>query len=481
MADDLVFKPIEKRKVTNEFDRLVIDATNWITEAGTNYNERAKAINKLCASLAKFDDVSKTEIAFAHITKNTTIKKNVLQNTLKRVMQDLQLDEKQGNEVLPEITRVENFITKNYDIRFNEIALTYECKHYSEEKYGELNVNNIWRNMQKHHINYHPGKIVNLIKSDFTPKVNPIEDYFKNLPEWDGTDRIDQLCDYITVSEMDKERFRRHMKKMFVRVISSALGIAFNKHALILVHSGQSSGKSTFLRWLCPKALQSYYIEDVNTDKDGLIALSQNVFINLDDFDKLSSAAFNNIKSFMSKDWIKVRIPYDRNPSLVKRCSSFFGSTNEMDFLNDPTGSVRWICFQMIGESPIKWTYKKDFDINEIWSQAYYLFKKGFEYQLTRQELHENEKANLNFIERTTEMDLIQRHYVPSNQEEGLFLTTSDMITRLNALTDNAFKLNSRTLGRALSFLGFLKATEYSSEYRFSVKGYYVKPINEKN
>lgn len=477
MADILVYTPVQKRNRETEFDKFIKESSINLKDAGTDFTKRSLAINQICTKLIKYNDVSRTEIAIEHLSKEHDVKRHIWQNTIKRIKQEQLEDEQRAIEMEPMITRVENFITYNYDIRFNVISLLYECKSKGNKRWEELNVNNIWRNLQKHHIDYSPAKIQSLIKSDFTTVVNPINEYFENLDEWDGTDYIEKLCSYISVSDEDRERFNRHMKKMFVRVIASALGIAFNKHALIFVHEGQSSGKSTFMRWLCPKKLQDYYTEDINTDKDGLIALSQNIFVNLDELAAFTRSDMNTLKSFMSKDMIKVRIPYDRSPTLVKRRSSFFGSTNSLEFLTDPTGSVRWICFRLVGNDPINWSYKNELSIDKIWAQAFYLYTNQFEYQLTKDEIIENEFANVQFFVRTTEIDLIQKYFEPAVKDlkETQFMTASDIVTYLNKVTESSFTIKAVDIGKAMAFLGFQRVSEYQKNIGFSIKGYRVK------
>ena len=62
-------------------------------------------------------------------------------------------------------------------------------------------------------------------------------------------------------------------------------------------------------------------------------------------------------------DEIRVRLPYARREETVQRTANFIGSTNEENFLNDPTGSVRWLVFDV---TAINWEYSKKLDVNNI-------------------------------------------------------------------------------------------------------------------
>lgn len=46
--------------------------------------------------------------------------------------------------------------------------------------------------------------------------------------------------------------------------------------------------------------------------------------------------------------------------------SSFIGSTSRATFLNDETGSVRWLCFELMGK--IDFVYSKNVDIDKVWA-----------------------------------------------------------------------------------------------------------------
>jgi hypothetical protein len=152
-----------------------------------------------------------------------------------------------------------------------------------------------------------------------------------------------------------------------------------------------------------------------------------------------------------------------------------------MEFLNDETGSVRWVCFLLQG---INWDYKKDVDINMVWGQAYHLFKsKDYDYQLSREEIKENEIANKTFLIRSPEMELIQKYLVSSTQsefkEQGThgpisFMTSTDILTLIQYKSQGAIKLSSTNVGKSLALLCFAAGSMYLKDLKISVKGYYV-------
>lgn len=381
-------------------------------------------------------------------------------------------------ENLPRLSmfeKVEALINENFELRFNEVSneLEFRRRNENESAFDVLNENNVYRFLQHNNVEFSMAKLTSLLRSDFVTRFNPFLNYFEELPAWDLTidpDHIAKLCGYLTIR--DGDRFQLQFKKAMVRAVACALnGTIINKQALILVHEEQNSGKTTFIRWLCPTALNKYIAENISTDKDSLIALCDNFIINMDELATLSRAEINTLKSMFSKETIKIRRPYDKNATSAPRRASFFGSTNKAEFLTDETGSVRWLCFELTGR--INWDYKTDLNIDDIWRQAYSLYKSGFKYELTPDEIRDNELANRQYQVTTPEIELIQKNYAPGSREQhDAFYQATDFLINLTEKCPTA-RLNLNNIGKALKILGFERATKRSDKY--PIKGYFIR------
>src|SRR5205085_7960846 len=274
---------------------------------------------------------------------------------------------------------------------------------------------------------------------DYVQKFNPFLSYFESLPKWipSSEDHISKLCSHVKLR--NPHRFERHFKKWLVRTIKCALEDQYcNKNAIILVHEVQNSGKTTFIRFLCPPALKNYMTENISFDKDSLIALIENFIINLDELATFTKVEINSLKSILSKSFIKERHPFERKAKKLSRRASFIGSTNMTEFLTDPTGNVRWIPFEISG---IDWSYSKDLNIDDVWSQAYALYKSDFPCDVTAEEVRENEEENKLFTVVTPEMELLMKHYAPGTKEDhDLFQTTGEIEMALKKETNGLIK-----------------------------------------
>jgi len=389
-------------------------------------------------------------------------------------------DEKFEHEP-PTQFKIERYLRKKYEFRFNEILK--DCFYRPRPKKGEdggefqkVCIPDLWRELALRGFNYSMSKLEATIGSNFVEKYNPFVECFEQLEPWDGEDWIKKLCRYIVLeNETDSEIQRLYimLKKWLVRCIRCALGGAINREVIMFKSDQQKIGKTSFFRYLAPKALKEYYMENPEIgNKDALISLTENLIINFDEYDKyLKEGNLPVMKSYISQDRPKVRLPYGRKQENIKRVCSCVASTNIGDFLRDETGNTRYICFDIHG---FEWKEYTKIDVDKIWAQVYYLYKltlQGkFQCELTTEEEAENDRNNLQYLYHSSEFELLQRLYEPSQDQEDFKMTTEIVEflmnnTRFRNLTTNA-------VGRALTALGYKKV---HSKKDNSKQGYLIK------
>jgi predicted P-loop ATPase len=345
---------------------------------------------------------------------------------------------------------VADYLFEKYDIRYNEISHDFQISFRDENSWHYLNIHSLIIELTKAGVEISPGKLEIFIKSELIAKHNPIQNYFESLPDWDRTDYIKSLCSYVPTYEDDA--FLYHFRKWLVRAVKCALEPSyFNKQAFIISHKGQSSGKSTWCRFLCPPSLSKYMAEDISNDKDARIQLCRNFLLNLDELAVLSKKDVNALKAFFSKTFINERLPYDKKNTTLPRICSFIGSTNMASFLSDETGSVRWLCFEL--KDKIDFEYSKAINIDNVWTQAYYYAYRSADFnpELSLKDVTENEERNKKYTRLSSEQEIIARYYEKSQDMED-FVTASDVEIALGFLN---LRLNHINIGKALSGFNF--------------------------
>jgi predicted P-loop ATPase len=371
---------------------------------------------------------------------------------------------------------VEDYLKSIAEYRNNTCKNIIEHKMKLTNNWSSLNVNSLYCNLMREGIAFSKDNLKSLLASDFVSEYDAIDSYFKSLPKWDEIDHIEDLANYVKAK--DQKRFNVHFKKALVRTIKNAVLKSgyFNKHCFVLVHATQNSGKTSFIRFLCPPALADFYTEDFSPakgDKDSSIALVENVFINLDELAVLWKTEANALKAILSKNKIKIRRPYQPTATTEFRRSSFWASTNETNFLEDGTGNVRWLPFEI---ENINWEYSKKIDINKIWSQAFHLAKDiHFNAELSKQDIEELNEANKHFEKTTIEEELILKYYEPDEtKDKANFKTASDILIFITSKGDRNFKTNNNTIGKILSKINFPRGSERLNSGANPIKGYYL-------
>lgn len=377
------------------------------------------------------------------------------------------------------VSEVKNYLSLKYDFRKNIFTDKVEYKSKKQKQYKELNISDliveIWEVFAQTLIGENIVKTI--LESSFVPIYNPIHDYFENLqsPSNTSKDYINELSNFIEFdTREEKERFKIQFKKFFVRSIAQTYQQHINKQCLVLVGEKEDTGKSTFLRFLMPTSLKEYYSEYIDFNgKDDQLALNQNFIINIDELKSLNKEKANTIKSFFSMENVKLRKAYGRNVNNYKRYANFVGSTNNHDFLVDGVGSVRWLCFGEVIK--IDFSYKQKINIDNVWWQAYQLYKNDFNYEVSQNEKTESNEINKKYEEQTDE-DAFLLQYFEADEEknEANFITSSNITLTIEKYLQSK-KLNSRKMGKSLTKFNFPKGKQYIKDKKYNISGYYAK------
>ena len=122
-----------------------------------------------------------------------------------------------------------------------------------------------------------------------------------------------------------------------------------------------------------------------------------------------------------------------------------------MQFLSDETGNRRWLPFEI---ERITSPREMPFDYEGIYSQAYALYKEGFQYWFSREEIQRLSQHNAAFEAPRTAHELISRYLrKPMAGEPGEFVTATDILQLVGS--NPVLRLTANKIGRAMTDLGF--------------------------
>lgn len=178
-------------------------------------------------------------------------------------------------------------------------------------------------------------------------RFHPVRDALNALPAWDGQRRNERwLSDYLGVEDTPYVRLvgRFFLIGMMKRVFEP--GCKFD-YSLVL-EGDQGLGKSTAVRIL---AWNWYADTDLDlNNKDALLALPGHWVYEISEMGSLAKAEAAKQKSFLSRQEDEYRPPYGKRLIRAPRQVVFVGTTNEEEYLKDPTGGRRFWPVMCAGE-----------------------------------------------------------------------------------------------------------------------------------
>jgi hypothetical protein len=440
-----------------------------LTDFGYDEKEVTQAVNSAYGNIHEFGKNEKSKIV---IPRN----EGTHQSTTKFAEDD---DEDKPKPT--QIDRLELFLSTRYVFRHNIVSGKLEFQYFGKKKWNVMNdfiENSMLRECLKGRIKTNLSSLRNLLYSDFCVLFNPFEDYFFNLPTYDEkTDYITELANTITTTK--QELWQQCFKKWLVAMVGCVLDEKVINHTVIVFSGKQGLGKTTWVEKLVPKQLKEYLFSGtINpNNKDTLVQLAECMLINLDELENLNRSEIGSLKEIITKTQIRMRKAYGHNNETMPRRASFAGSVNTAQFLNDSTGSRRFLCFELEG---IK--YQHDVDINMAFSQALFLFKSGFRFWFDQEEIKSITENNEQYQLHSPEEELLLTWFEPCPKEEAtLYLNASQIAAKLADRTK--LNLNDATinkLGKALKKHNFIKISKKTG-YVYAVKELSYEEVDFKN
>jgi len=387
----------------------------------------------------------------------------------------------ENTEGQPIIQRIQKFLFDKHEYRVNIVSNQLERKGKLTSEWELVNMADIEFELFNANFKNFKDPLKALFGSRLLPKYDPFITYFEGLPKWDGSqpDYIEQLADFVQTD--DRLWWKWMFKKWLVRAVGQAVGkIQFNKQCLTLVGK-QNDGKTTFLDFLIPNGLKNYAKKGFDFGKkDGKFSLIQNFFINLDELASFDKKELNNeFKSVLSESTVKFRLLFQNIETPFARRASFVASTNQFEFLTDETGNVRWLPFVVKSinhDAGGPKGYATAINIDRVWAQALMLLDDpAFNFNMTPDEISQQELLNRRFLRTTTEMEVISKYYISGEKGdiESIFNTASDIQEYLRSRV--SLQLHRSQIGKALQIMGFSQETNYNPKKGYSEKGYFLK------
>ena len=305
--------------------------------------------------------------------------------------------------------------------------------------------------------------VYDVIKSDFAPLVHPVRDYIKELPKWDGTDRISELVSHIhaeallpgqTQEEAQQDllwAFHKWMGAMVATWMSDQVA----NHEIFTIIGRQGIYKTTLFRYLLPTVLRTYFWENAHntfSTKDDHLALAENCLVDIEEVEASTQHELSELKSLATSDTVKERRPYAKFREPKHRLASLCATGNQQRFLTDETGNRRWLCFKVSSiDDPRTWKL----DYRQLYAQIWEELQQGFRYWFDGDDEKRVERINQPFRVESDEEQLIQMRLRPPHEGEPVKLMNAAMVCQLINGGHVGYPLSTRKVSVAMVKLGF--------------------------
>ncbi|GAA4276297.1 VapE domain-containing protein [Aquimarina mytili] len=392
-------------------------------------------------------------------------------------------DEKKQKTI---ITRVQDYLDEHYELRINVLTMELEYREIKQVRFRTLDdrqLNTIWLDLQNKGIKCTDSTLMKILNSNYTKSYHPIQEYFYNLPEYDGKDYIRELADTITIADIEidditlKDLWYDYLKKWIVGNASTCLGLGINQTCLILV-GGQGSGKTTWLNRLCPKDMQEFlvcsHINPSLTDKNTANFLAEKWFVNIDDqLETIFGKDFNSMKAIITAPFVTNRKLFHKLTKTRPRICSFMGSVNSPRFLTD-SENRRYLVF-----TAAEINYKHNVDMQKVWAQAAHLAKEKFSYWFSHEEMKQLNKVNDIYKQSTPEEEWLLKLYEPckASDPKAMFMMPSEMLSQMNA--HSGIRMSMKRLSQAMDRCKFGQPISKRFKDKGSRKVYPVRLVSD--
>ena len=384
-------------------------------------------------------------------------------------------------------SEIEAYLSTHYEFRYNTVLGRTEYRGKNDalfSKVGRYEINTLRREIDNDiGIITSSDNLYSIIENSFSPRINPIQECFKQLPLIDigcnnsrnkdcrsdnessndassfSLKAIPGLASCVIVHNADK--WLPSLTTWLVAVVANAMDDReCRNHTCLVLTAEQGKFKTTFLDLLCPPALHGYsYTGKIYPqEKDTLTYIGQNLIVNIDDQLKaLNKRDENELKNLITYPMVKYRMPYDKYVEEYSHLASFVASVNDNDFLTDPTGSRRFLPFEVLS---IDIERAKSISMDSVYTEAKALLNAGFRYWFDDDEITELYRESEDFQVQTAETELLLRCFEKPTDDNPRcsYMTTTEILTYLGIYTRQP--LTSKRMGEALKRTGFEKVSK---------------------
>lgn len=302
-----------------------------------------------------------------------------------------------------------------------------------------------------------------------TNKFDPVKNYFESL-KWDGAERLSYWL--IKHANAVNNKYTQAVSRCsLISAVARTYEPGCKVDTMLILESPQGVKKSTLLKKIASKEWFHDSLGDISRP-DVVQIINGPLIIEVQELDDFTKKEATAIKSFLSTQIDRRRMPYDRMVNSFPRRCIFVGTTNKDTYLKDDTGGRR---FWPVKVSDINVDFDEEYR-DQLWAEAIACYKKGEKWYLDDkiEELAKTEQEDRRQLDPWQDI-VCEYLHKKSNQindvsgqymdrfEDGLRAWTTGTEILLEAISKEAKKWDKRDemrVGSLMKILGWQKKRE---------------------
>lgn len=216
-------------------------------------------------------------------------------------------------------------------------------------------------------------------------RFNPVRDRLTGLV-WDGVERLSKpycwLARYLGAEPTAVNR--AFGRKFLISACARIMQPGVKVDTVLVIEGEQGSRKSSSLRALCSPFGDKYFLDNLSDPygKDGKMLLQGKLIVELAELEAFSRSEVRQEKSFITTQVDEFRPPFARSVVEYPRTFIIAGSTNQEEYLKDPTGARR---FWPVRTGEIDLALLQE-DAEQLWAEAFVAYNAGEQWWLDADE-----------------------------------------------------------------------------------------------
>jgi hypothetical protein len=325
---------------------------------------------------------------------------------------------------------IRDFFQRRYQLRYNVV------KQLTEFRPNDLGVS-LWRPLTDRDLKRiafeemlegGQGWMIDIelyVNSSLVERYHPILEFLGGTGTWDR--RRNYIEEFARRLQTDYDRWPHFFHRWLLAMVAQAMNKSrdYGNSMVPLLIGPQAMKKSSFCKSILPYSMREYYMDDIKMDSPEQVerVLGRMWLVNIDEYDGKTEREQAKIKRLLTEKDVQIRKMRSDQYTMTPRLCSFIATTNAMQPLCDTTGTRRYLCVEVTGQTDMTGSV----NYQQMYAQAVWEIEHGEQYWFDNDDEREITAHNEQYLQRNTMEDVVGNIIMPAEQKKENFMTSTQI------------------------------------------------------